>query len=62
MSATELMAAARSDPDAQPTDAAFWKPARLVMPERKEPITIRIDREILVSRRQRSRRRAKPQA
>jgi len=42
-----LTAAARSDPDAQPTDAAFWKTAKLVMPERKEPITIRVDREVL---------------
>ena len=42
-----LTVAARSDPDAQPTDAAFWKTAKLVMPERKEPITIRIDREVL---------------
>ncbi len=41
------MAAAKSDPDAQPTDAAFWKTAKLVMPERKEPITIRVDREVL---------------
>ena len=39
--------AARSDPDAQPTDAAFWKNAELVMPEPKEPVTLRIDRDMV---------------
>ena len=33
MSEEELIAAAKSDPDAQPTDAEFWENARLVMPE-----------------------------
>ncbi len=51
-----LTAAARSDPDAQPTDAKFWKSAKLVMPERKEPITMRIDREVLDWFRARGRR------
>jgi len=51
-----LAAASRSDPDAQPTDAKFWKSAKLVMPERKEPITIRIDREVLDWFRARGRR------
>lgn len=35
------------DPDAQPTDADFWKKARVVMPERKETITIRLDPDVL---------------
>ena len=29
------------------TDAAFWKRARLVMPERKTSITIRLDADIV---------------
>ncbi len=43
----EIIATAESDPDAQPTDAGFWKNARLVMPERKVPVTLRVDREVL---------------
>ena len=39
--------AARSDPDAQPTDAEFWKDAELVMPEPKEPVTLRIDKDVV---------------
>lgn len=35
MSEEELIAAAESDPDAQPTDPRFWEGARLVMPRRK---------------------------
>jgi hypothetical protein len=34
MTEAEIDAAARSDPDAQPTDADFWKDARLVVPDR----------------------------
>jgi uncharacterized protein (DUF4415 family) len=35
------------DPDAKPTDAAFWKNARVVMPRRKETVTIRLDADLL---------------
>jgi hypothetical protein len=35
MSEKEIMAAAKSDPDAQPTDLEFWKDAKVVLPERK---------------------------
>jgi uncharacterized protein (DUF4415 family) len=41
------MAAAKSDPDAQPTDLDFWKDAKVVLPERKQPVTLRIDRDVL---------------
>jgi uncharacterized protein (DUF4415 family) len=47
LSEKEIVAAAKSDPDAQPTDAEFWKNAQLVMPERKIPITLRLDRDVL---------------
>ncbi len=44
MSEKKIMAAARSDPDAQPTDLEFWKAAKVVVPGGKQPVTIRIDR------------------
>jgi uncharacterized protein (DUF4415 family) len=47
MTDEEIEAAARSDPDAQPTDAEFWKGAKLVMPERKQPVTLRLDKDVL---------------
>jgi uncharacterized protein (DUF4415 family) len=30
-----------------PTNAAFWQGARVVMPQRKETITIRLDADLL---------------
>jgi uncharacterized protein (DUF4415 family) len=36
-----------TDPDAQPTDAAFWRSAKVVMPQPKETITIRLDADLL---------------
>ena len=36
MSEDEINEAAASDPDAQPTDADFWKDATVVMPQRKQ--------------------------
>ena len=47
MSEAELAAAAAADPDAPPTDAAFWKTAKLVMPERKVPVSLRLDRDVV---------------
>ena len=47
MSESEITRAARSDPDAQPTNLEFWKDARLVMPEGKKPVTLRLDRDVL---------------
>jgi uncharacterized protein (DUF4415 family) len=35
------------DPDAAPTDDAFWTNARLVMPQRKQSVTIRLDADLL---------------
>jgi uncharacterized protein (DUF4415 family) len=43
----EVHAAALSDADALPTDEAFWKDARVVMPARKETITMRLDADLL---------------
>ena len=47
MNEKEIMAAAKSDSDAQPTDLEFWKDAKVVLPERKQPVTLRIDRDVL---------------
>jgi uncharacterized protein (DUF4415 family) len=35
------------DPDARPTDEDFWKKAKLVMPQVKETMTIRLDADVL---------------
>jgi uncharacterized protein (DUF4415 family) len=47
MTEKEIVAAAKSDPDAQPTDLEFWKNAKIVLPQTKQPITLRIDRDVL---------------
>jgi hypothetical protein len=41
MTDEEVHAALIDDPDAQPTDEAFWKDARVVIPRRKESVTMR---------------------
>ena len=43
----EIAGGIAADPDARPTDAAFWRAARLRMPEPKESITIRLDADLL---------------
>ncbi len=43
----DVHAALASDPDARPTDDAFWKGARVVMPKRKETVTMRLDADLL---------------
>jgi uncharacterized protein (DUF4415 family) len=43
----EIEAAAKADPDAQPTDEAFWKDAMVVVPGEKEQILISIDKDVL---------------
>ena len=39
--------ALEGDPDARPTDAEFWKRARIVRPAIRQTITIRLDADIL---------------
>jgi uncharacterized protein (DUF4415 family) len=36
-----------ADPDAHPTDEEFWKKAKIVMPQLKETMTIRLDADVL---------------
>ncbi len=47
MTDEEVHAAMLDDPDAKPTDEAFWKEARVVMPRRKETVTLRLDADLL---------------
>ena len=47
MSAAEIRTGIENDPDAQPTDVAFWKDAKVVIPRRKTPVTIRLDNDLL---------------
>jgi hypothetical protein len=39
----QIRRAIESDPDVRPTDAEFWKKARVVIPTVKQTITIRLD-------------------
>ena len=43
----EIRRAIAVDPEARPTDAEFWKHARVVVPARKQTITIRLDADLL---------------
>jgi uncharacterized protein (DUF4415 family) len=43
----EIRRAILADPDANPTNDAFWKSAKVVMPEPKEIVTMRLDADLL---------------
>ncbi|HKS96578.1 MAG TPA: BrnA antitoxin family protein [Terriglobia bacterium] len=47
MTDQQVHAAVTKDPDIDPTDAAFWSSATLVMPRPKQTITIRLDADLL---------------
>lgn len=47
MSDAAIARAVKSDPDTSFADAAFWKRARLAMPEAKQVITLRLDRDVV---------------
>jgi uncharacterized protein (DUF4415 family) len=47
MSDRQIRSAVESDPEARPTDAKFWQQARVVIPEAKKTITIRLDADLL---------------
>ncbi len=47
MNDREIRRAIESDPEARPTDAEFWRAARVVMPVAKQTITIRLDADLL---------------
>ena len=43
MTDEEIHAAVESDPNIDPTNANFWMNAKVVLPQRKEVVTIRLD-------------------
>ena len=47
MTEEEIDAAARSDPDAQPTTEEDWAEAVVILPGPKQLVCLRIDRDIL---------------
>jgi uncharacterized protein (DUF4415 family) len=55
MTEEDIERAAASDPDAHMTTPEFWANAKLVWIGKKEPVTIRIDKDILAWFRKRGR-------
>jgi uncharacterized protein (DUF4415 family) len=47
ISDAQIHAGIESDPDAHPTDDEFWKDAKVVLPSRKEVVTMRLDADLL---------------
>ena len=47
LTAAQIRKGIASDPDAHPTDAAFWKDATIVMPTPKTIVTMRLDADLL---------------
>ena len=47
MSPREIREGIDLDADAHPTDEEFWRNAKVVLPSRKELITIRLDSDVL---------------
>ena len=43
----EIRKGIEADPDVHPTDEAFWKNAKVVLPRRKEVVTMRLDADLL---------------
>ena len=43
----DIRSAIESDPEVRPTDADFWKKARVTLPRPKQTITIRLDADLL---------------
>jgi uncharacterized protein (DUF4415 family) len=43
----EVHAAITTDPDIAPTDDAFWKDARVIVPHQRETVTIDLDADVL---------------
>jgi len=43
----EIRRGIQSDPEASPTDEAFWKDAKVVWPTRKTVVTMRLDSDLL---------------
>ena len=46
-SETDIHAGIEADPDAHATDEAFWQGAEVVLPPRKQVVTMRLDADLL---------------
>jgi uncharacterized protein (DUF4415 family) len=49
MTEADIERATAEDPDASMTTAGGWEDARVVRPQTTEPITLRVDRDVLES-------------
>jgi uncharacterized protein (DUF4415 family) len=47
MTPAEIRQGILADPEVHPTNDAFWKSAKVVMPEPKEIVTMRLDADLL---------------
>lgn len=47
LSDREIRNAIGKDPEARPTDAGFWKKAKVVLPQPKQTVTMRLDADLL---------------
>ncbi len=47
LSDKEIRRAVEADPEARPTDANFWKKAKVTLPAPKQTVTIRLDSDLL---------------
>ena len=47
LSDKDIRAAVKSDAEARPTDVDFWKQAKIVLPQVKQTVTIRLDADLL---------------
>ena len=47
LSDSDVRAAIAADPEAYPTDAVFWKRAKIALPQTKQTVTIRLDADLL---------------
>jgi uncharacterized protein (DUF4415 family) len=47
LSDAEIRNGIEGDPDVHPTDEAFWKNAKVVLPRPKEVVTMRLDADLL---------------
>jgi len=47
LSDREIRNAVEKDPEARPTDASFWKKAKVVLPQPKQTVTMRLDADLL---------------
>ena len=47
LSDKDIRVAVNADPAARPTDVNFWKQAKIVLPQTKQTVTIRLDADLL---------------